>query len=120
MSSLLTAIGSVFTAAIGWVGDVVEVITASGNELLLIFCIIPLVGLGVGATIGAGIFSTISEVASVSGSSLMLVLAFFIGALFQIPCCFCYNELASAFPEDGGHYVYFREAGFKLLTFIIG
>ena len=32
------------------VGDVVEVITASGNELLLIFCIIPLVGLGVGLT----------------------------------------------------------------------
>ena len=50
MSTLLTSIGSVFTAAIGWVGDVVEVITASGNELLLIFCIIPLVGLGVGLT----------------------------------------------------------------------
>ena len=50
MSSLLTNIGLVFTEAIGWVGDVVSTITASGNELLLIFAIIPLVGLGVGLT----------------------------------------------------------------------
>ena len=50
MSSLLTNIGLVFTEAISWVGDVVTTITAEGNELLLIFCIIPLVGLGVGLT----------------------------------------------------------------------
>lgn len=38
----------------------------------------------------------------------------------QIPGSFCYAELTSAYPEDGGHYLYFREAGFKLLTFVVG
>ena len=36
MSSLLTTLGSVMTAVWAGVGDVVEVLTASGNELLLI------------------------------------------------------------------------------------
>lgn len=80
----------------------------------------PLIGLGVGATVGSGIFSTISQVAEVAGSSLLLVLAFFVGALLQIPSNLCYAELASAYPEDGGYYVYFREAGWKIATFIFG
>lgn len=79
-----------------------------------------LVGLGVGATVGAGIFSTISEVASIAGSGLFLVLALLIGALFQIPGSFCYAELTSAYPVDGGHYIYFKEAGLKMTTFIFG
>ena len=48
MSSLLSNIGSVVTAAIGWMGDYLELITASGNEILFVFCVIPLVGLGIG------------------------------------------------------------------------
>lgn len=79
-----------------------------------------LIGLGVGATVGSGIFSTISTVANTAGSSLFLVIAFAVATLLQIPGSFCYAELASAYPEDGGHYVYFREAGFKMVTFIIG
>lgn len=78
------------------------------------------IGLGVGATVGSGIFSTISEVASVANASIFLVLAFTIGALLQIPQAFCYAELSSAYPEDGGQYVYFREAGFKPLAFLCG
>lgn len=47
VSSLLTSIGSVFTAAIGWVGKVAE--TIAGEPILLIACVaIPLCGLGVG------------------------------------------------------------------------
>lgn len=79
-----------------------------------------LIGLGVGATVGSGIFSTISSVASVAQSSLFLVIAFAIATLLQIPGSFCFAELTSAYPEDGGHYVFFREAGFKMVTFIIG
>lgn len=48
MSALMTAVGSVFTTAIGWVGTVAETITAEGNEILLLFAVLPLVGLGVG------------------------------------------------------------------------
>ena len=43
-----------------------------------------------------------------------------IGGLLQIPANFCYAELASAFPEDGGQYVYFREAGSRPLAFLCG
>ena len=47
MSSLLTDIGSVVTAAIGWVEDFAESI--AGNDLLILAVVaVPLVGLGVG------------------------------------------------------------------------
>lgn len=46
LSSILTDITSVFTAAIGWVSTVGQTIT--GTPILMLFCGIPLVGLGVG------------------------------------------------------------------------
>lgn len=78
------------------------------------------IALGVGTTVGSGIFSSLGEVANAAGSSLFLVLAFIIGGLVQIPANFCYSELASAFPEDGGQYVYFKEAGSRPLAFLTG
>lgn len=78
------------------------------------------IALGVGTTVGSGIFSSLGEVAAAAGSSLFLVLAFLIGGILQIPANFCYAELASAYPEDGGQYVYFREAGSRPLAFLCG
>jgi len=46
MSEILTGVGTVFSQAINWVGTVGTTIT--GNPLLMLFCTIPLVGLGVG------------------------------------------------------------------------
>lgn len=47
MDALITSIGTVFTAAIGWVGTVAETIAA--QPILLLACVgIPLCGLGVG------------------------------------------------------------------------
>ena len=47
MEALITAVTSVFTAAIGWVGTVASTIT--GQPVLLLFCVaVPLCGLGVG------------------------------------------------------------------------
>lgn len=54
MANLIGAVGDIFTAAIGWVGDVAGVITATNSEgaftnpILLLFAVLPLVGLGVG------------------------------------------------------------------------
>ncbi len=78
------------------------------------------IALGVGTTVGSGIFSSLSEVAAAAGSSLFLVLAFLIGGILQVPANFCYAELASAFPEDGGQYVCFKEAGSRPLAFLCG
>lgn len=47
MANLITAIGDVFTAAIGWVGTVGT--TVAGNDILLLSCVgIPLCGIGIG------------------------------------------------------------------------
>ena len=90
------------------------------NELARKLGLGAVIALGVGTTVGSGIFSSLSEVANAAGSSLFLVLAFIIGGLLQIPANFVYSELASAYPEDGGQYVYFREAGSRPLAFLCG
>lgn len=47
MATLIAAVGDVFTAAIGWVGEVAS--TIAGEPILLLACVgIPLCGLGVG------------------------------------------------------------------------
>ena len=47
MDALLTAVGNVFTSAIGWVGTTAS--TIAGQPILLLACVgIPLCGIGVG------------------------------------------------------------------------
>lgn len=47
MTEMISAISTVFTAAIGWVGTVAS--TIAGQPILLLACVgIPLCGLGVG------------------------------------------------------------------------
>ena len=47
MADMLSAVSTVFTSAIGWVGTVGT--TIAGNDILLLSCVgIPLCGLGVG------------------------------------------------------------------------
>ena len=48
LDTILNSIGSVVTSAITWMGDYLSLITKTGNEILFIFTVIPLVGLGVG------------------------------------------------------------------------
>lgn len=76
--------------------------------------------IAVGTTIGSGIFSSLGEVALAGGTALTLALAFLIGGIMQIPSNMCYAEMATAYPEDGGQFVYFREAGSRPLAFLTG
>ena len=47
MATLIAAVGDVFEAAIGWVGQVAS--TIAGQPILLLACVgIPLCGLGIG------------------------------------------------------------------------
>lgn len=47
MTDIISAITSIFTAAIGWVGTVAS--TIAGSPILLLACVgVPLCGLGVG------------------------------------------------------------------------
>lgn len=49
LADVISAISAVVTATVGWIGDYMGAITAEGNELLLVFFAIPLVGMGIGA-----------------------------------------------------------------------
>lgn len=46
MEALITSVGDIFTGAIGWVTTVGQTIVST--PILLMFCVLPLVGLGVG------------------------------------------------------------------------
>ena len=59
------------------------------------------VAIGVGTTVGSGIFSSVGEVASASGTPFLTVLAFLLGGLIMIPQNLLYTEYSTAFPEDG-------------------
>lgn len=78
------------------------------------------VAVAVGTTVGSGIFASIGEVAGASGTIVFTILAFLIGGIVNIPANLCYAELATAYPEDGGQYVYFREAGLRPMAFWCG
>lgn len=49
LAAVITAISQVVTGVIDWISDYMGAITAAGNELLLVFFALPLVGLGIGA-----------------------------------------------------------------------
>lgn len=49
LALVLQNVGEVVTAVITWITSYMGAITASGNELLLVFFALPLVGLGIGA-----------------------------------------------------------------------
>lgn len=78
------------------------------------------IALSVGTTVGSGIFVSVGEVAAAAGSALITVLAFFVGGLIMLPQNLIMAEMATAYPENGGHYVYLKHAGWKRLAFTLG
>lgn len=49
LAAVIAAITQVVTGVISWIASYMGAITAEGNELLLVFFALPLVGLGIGA-----------------------------------------------------------------------
>lgn len=49
IAAVIAAISQIVTACVTWITSYMGAITAQGNELLLIFFALPLVGLGIGA-----------------------------------------------------------------------
>jgi amino acid transporter len=71
----------------------------------------------VGIIVGAGIYQSTPLVAQSVGSSLALFGAFALGALISLLGALCIAELATAYPREGGTYVFLtrafgRRAGF--------
>lgn len=48
MAALLSTVTSIVTAVVGWVTSFIGVITAEGNEFLLLMLLVPIIGFAVG------------------------------------------------------------------------
>lgn len=48
MAAILSSVTLIVTEAVTWCGKFLTMITASGNEILLLFTVLPIVGLGIG------------------------------------------------------------------------
>ena len=64
----------------------------------------------VGIIIGAGIYETAPIVAKCLGSGPGLMLVWLAGGLLALTGALCYAELATAYPREGGDYVYLTRA----------
>ena len=48
MASLLSTITTIFNSIVSWVGSVITMITAEGNEIILLFIILPVALIAIG------------------------------------------------------------------------
>jgi len=64
----------------------------------------------VGIIIGAGIYETAPTVARSLGSGSLVMLIWLAGGFLALTGALCYGELATAYPQAGGDYVYLTRA----------
>ena len=64
----------------------------------------------VGIIIGAGIYETAPTVAGCMGTWLGVLAIWFVGGVLALAGALCYAELATAYPREGGDYVYLTRA----------
>jgi APA family basic amino acid/polyamine antiporter len=90
-----------------------------GHQLQRTLGVWSLIGLGIGAVIGSGLFvSTAAAIADDAGASVTI--AFVIAAIGCAFSGFCYAELASAIPISGSAYTYTYATMGELMAWIIG
>jgi len=71
-----------------------------------------------GTVIGSGVFINLPIVARVTGSPWLAVIAWIIGGIIWLPQLFILAEMATAYPEEGFGYLYFKKAGSPALGFL--
>src|SRR4029078_8852008 len=67
--------------------------------------------------IGGGIFSTTGFMVRDMGDPLLILLLWFVGALFALGGAMVYGELGAVLPHAGGDYVSLREAYWTAVCF---
>ncbi|MDI6855152.1 MAG: amino acid permease [Deltaproteobacteria bacterium] len=74
----------------------------------------------VGIIIGAGIYETAPTVAGCLGSESGLLAIWLAGGLLALTGALCYAELATAYPRQGGDYVYLTRAYGRWAGYMFG
>src|SRR6059058_5580207 len=72
----------------------------------------------IGSTIGSGIFRSPAGIADKLPGPLPLMAVWIAGGLFALCGALTLAEIAGAFPETGGAYVYVREGWGRLPAFL--
>ncbi len=72
----------------------------------------------VGIIIGAGIYRTSPDIAALSPSVAWLLGLWLLGGVFALIGALCYAELATAYPYEGGDYVYLTRAFGRRVGFL--
>jgi APA family basic amino acid/polyamine antiporter len=72
--------------------------------------LIDAVGIIVGVVVGAGIFETAGTVAQAAGGPAATLLLWLAGGAASLVGALCYAELATAYPRNGGEYVFLTRA----------
>src|SRR5207244_10733836 len=78
------------------------------------------IAIGIGITIGSGIFRTPASVARVVPSPLFALGLWALGGVITLCGALSLAELAAALPESGGYYAYLREGWGRLAGFLFG
>lgn len=93
---------------------------ASCSPLLRVLGTGSIIGIVIGTMIGSGIFIVPATVAAEVGSPLVMLAVWIVGGLFSVFGALSLAELAAAYSETGGLYVYLREAYGPLAGFLFG
>jgi basic amino acid/polyamine antiporter, APA family len=72
----------------------------------------------VGIIIGAGIFRSTPDVARLAPNATWLMGLWFLGGVFSLVGALCYAELGTAYPQEGGDYVYLTRAFGRSVGFL--
>jgi len=72
----------------------------------------------VGIIIGSGVYRTSPEVARLAPSVTWLIGLWLLGGLLSLIGAVCYAELATAYPKEGGDYVYLTRAFGRSVGFL--
>lgn len=78
------------------------------------------IALIIGSVVGVGIFRTPSEVCGYLSDPGWVLVAWGVGGIIAFLGALCYSELASAFPETGGSYVYLKYGYGNWAGFLFG
>jgi basic amino acid/polyamine antiporter, APA family len=90
------------------------------GSLLRVLGVGSVVGIVVGTMIGSGIFIVPATVAAQVRSPLIMLAVWVVGGLLSVFGALSLAELAAAYSETGGIYVYLREAYGPLAGFLFG
>jgi APA family basic amino acid/polyamine antiporter len=93
---------------------------AKAPELARVLGLFSVIGIIVGAMIGSGIFINPAKVARDVGTPQWMLLVWIVGGVLSFFGALAVAELAAAYSQAGGIYIYLREAYGPLVAFLFG